>query len=137
MLKLEQQTVMRLSDAYLTIAEATTIALYAAHDMVESGTDKQKEAGRVILELLESRNCFIERKDEKTRMMFRDYDVPEVEEGHEPYYIEFYVDGSELAYIIYKGASDESIEYGSWTVSELKKITNVHLGTDCCATNEA
>lgn len=136
MLKLEQQTVMRLSDAYLTIAEATTITLYTAHDMVEGGTEKQKEAGRKILDLLESRNCFIERKDEKTRMMFRDYDVPEVEEGHDPYYIEFYVDGNELAFIVYQGNTDESIEYGSWSVGELKKITNVHIGTDCCTPDE-
>lgn len=136
MLKLEQQTVMRLSDAYLTIAEALTIAIYAAHDMVEGGTDKQKEAGRAIFDMIEKRAVSVERKDSKTRLMFRDYDVPEVEEGHEPYYIEFYVDGNELAYIIYKGQSDESIEYGSWTVSELKRITNVHLGEDCCTDDD-
>lgn len=131
MLTLEAKTVMRLSDADLTLAEAVCFSTFALGSAAESGSGTQKAAAKTMLGALQSRKFLVERKDGATKIVFRDYDVPEVEPDFDLYSIEFFTDEANLAYIAYRG--EEPILDGSWTVAELKAMTSVHMGDCCCA----
>lgn len=133
MLCLKPKTTMMLSDPYLTQAEVVAILLFDLTKQQSSGSKVAKEAANAILPMLATRKFTIEKTTEEEgetlRVAFVDYSIPEVDDDFRRYCVDFYVENNVLNYTVYNRITPVISDY--WTVSELQRITNVHIDKVC------